>query len=114
MTDSITVAQKIAAQLSIISDSDQISAFLKMQLVLGDADPAKVLAAYQEIKDHKLKVVKVASSLELSNEQKTSLETKLKSKFSKEVLVFAYVIETSVNYGLQITLGDDLIEFSFS
>ncbi len=105
---------EIAAQLSVLADLDQSAAFLNMQIILGNADAKKVLAAYEQIKTGKVKVVKVVTSIELTSEQKQQLQKKLTDKFSKDSLVFAYVVDASVAYGIEISLGDDLIEFSFS
>jgi F0F1-type ATP synthase delta subunit len=104
---------EIAAQLFVLQGLDQVSAFLKMQEVLGTADPAKVMAAYEKIKAGKVKVVKVATSLALSEQQKQQMVQKLRTKFSKDELVFAYVVDSSIAYGIEIKIGDDLIEFSF-
>jgi F0F1-type ATP synthase delta subunit len=102
-----------AAQISVLDSSDQVELFLKLQQITSGADLNKVSAAYERIKSGKVRVVKVTTSLALTEEQSKKLQEKLNAKLKGDELAFAYVVDPAIPQGIEIRIGDDLIEFSY-
>lgn len=73
-------------------------------------DINSVINNYKNIISGKLKVVEIISSLELEKQQKDKLESRIKSEFKNLELVFIFNINEKIAKGIQITVGDDLVE----
>ena len=103
-----------AAKLSVLEGSDPVLLIMQVLLEVKGLSLDKVMEQYQRIKAGEVKVVKVTTSVALAEQQRSLLEVKITQKFPTTELAFAYVTRAEQNYGIEIRIGDDLIEFSFS
>jgi F0F1-type ATP synthase delta subunit len=104
--------KQIAAQLYLNKAKDMNVWLLTAWGLLQEADVAQVLASYQQILAGKIKVVSVKSSLELETAQKSKLESGIMAKFKDVELAFVYQQDTSVINGIEVSVGDDRIQFN--
>lgn len=84
---------------------------LNVLLVSKDQDVKNIIDFYRQIVSGKLLVADIMSSIELTLEQKSTLEQKLNQKFKDTELVYLYTIDASVDQGISIIVGDNRIQF---
>ncbi len=106
----------IAAQIyALAKEKANAEVFLLEVLKLTKhADISKVLEYYQQLLENQLTLVTVTSSLELSKDQKNVIKSKLDIKLAPQKLAFSYQVKQGYTKAIEIRVGDDLIEFSFS
>ncbi len=104
---------KIAAQMFINENNlkDRNVWFLEtMQLLRGVEDLESVASEYSQIRSGFKTIVEIVSSIELEERQKNELEKKIQDKFNDKVLIFVYEVDSEVEKGLFITVGDLAID----
>lgn len=104
--------ETVAAKIYLLQRSDQDRMLILMEItkLLQSSDIDLVQTAYKQILRNKLKVVAVKTSFELSEAETKKLENKITKKLDMEEVVFAYQVDESVKTGIEIKLGDTLIE----
>lgn len=106
----------IAAQIrvSALNKGNDELFFLEVVRLAKLADMGKLIEIYQKIINGEIVVVKITTSVALTDAEKEKLESKINDKFSDKKLAFAYVVEPGSDKAIEIQVGDDLIEFSFT
>lgn len=106
----------IAAQIYALSKEKANSELFLLEVLklTKHADIAKVLEYYRQLVEKQLTLVTVISSIELSKDQKKIISSKLALKLPQEKMAFSYQVKQGFSKAIEIRVGDDLIEFSFS
>lgn len=106
------IAAKLHTLRSEISD-DTLWMVSVLELVEG-ANLSVIVKTLAKIQSGKVTVVKVSSSIELSEEQQSSIQSKVSAQFKDTKLVFNFMVDKATDNGLQIKVGDNLIDFSIN
>lgn len=108
--------KEIAARIYLKSGdvNDPVELLLEVLSLAESANKASVLETYKTLKSGELVATHVITSVELTNEQKSQLEKKVAAKFSEKNLVFVFSVDKQVKHGIEIKVGDDLVDFNFT
>jgi F0F1-type ATP synthase delta subunit len=90
------------------TEKDEILKILRTIELTKEQDIKALIETYLKIKNGEIRIVEVKSSVELSVDQKKTLEEKL-SKQIKEEIVFDYEVDTNVK-GLEVSVGDNKLK----
>lgn len=83
-----------------------------LKLIKQNPDLTKVIAEYKRILTKELVIAEVITSVELNDNQKRDIQTKVTKKFDKSELVFLFNVDKKVEGGIVIYVGDNLVEFN--
>ena len=108
--------KELAAQLYILqkSSQDQTAWLLQALSLTKQADPAAILKEYLAIKQGSLKIAQVTTSVALSAEQEKMVRSKVQERFKQEDIVYVFSVNPRVENGIQIRVGDNMLDFSFT
>jgi len=93
------------------SEKDELVKMLEIIDLSKDSDIQKVIEIYKKIKAGEIKIATVITSVELTKTQTTTITKKLKEEF-KDELIFMFKIDKNIKGGIEIRVGDLLVELN--
>jgi len=95
------------------SEKDELLRLLKVLDLTKGSKFEEIIEVYNKVKNKEIEIVQVRSSVKLSADQRKALEKKLTTQFNRE-LIFNYIEDQGVVGGLEIRVGDTMINLNIN